>query len=57
VSHDRRTENPEEVKTQEGTELSDGEQPPDRETDFQGEQDPEAEPTAIRLRKEKERRR
>jgi hypothetical protein len=57
VSHDRRTENPEEVKTQEGTELSDGEQPPDRETDFQGEQDPEAGPTALRLREEKERRR
>jgi len=57
VSHGRRTRNPEEVKTQEGTELSDGEQPADGATDFQGEQDPEAELTALRLRKEKERRR
>jgi hypothetical protein len=56
VSHGRRTENPGEGKTQEGTELPDGEQPDGRATDFQGEQDPEAGPTASRFRKEEERR-
>jgi len=53
---DRRTENPEEEKTQEGTELPDGEQSPGRATDFQGEQGPEAESAALRLREKKDRR-
>jgi len=45
---------PEEGKTQEGTELSEGEQPAGRATDFQGEQDPEAGRAALRFRKEEE---
>jgi len=45
---------PGEGKTQEGTELPEGEQPAGGATDFQGEQDPEAGRAALRFRKEEE---